>query len=153
MAVKCALRTARYDHYRTELRMKIAEHDSARISPKFARGTHRDFDCVSDRPLAHALFFPDQRMPAWTRTVRVLKNAPHPMATMYDFSARDLTSSNPAHIRHRAQTHALSKPIQKAPSLLRVCLRFLCATASRSVPSVAIMESIKDSRGQDCCDP
>jgi len=74
------------------------------------------------------------------------------MATMYSVAARDRNSSQPAHIQNGAQAHTLFKLFQKAPSLLRVCLRFLRATASRSVPSVEMKKSINDRRRQDCCD-
>jgi len=60
-------------------------------------------------------------------------------------------SSHQACIQHRTEAHALSKPLQKAHSLLRVCLSFLYATTSRSVQSIAITASINDRRGQDCC--
>jgi len=81
--------------------MKIAERDFARLSQTFARDTRRNFERIHEHPLAHALFIPDQRIPAWTRPVRGLKKAPNPMATMYAVAARDRTSSHPAHIQHR----------------------------------------------------
>jgi len=48
--------------------MKISEQDSARLSQTFARDTHRDFERIQERPLAHSLFIPDQQIPAWTRS-------------------------------------------------------------------------------------
>jgi len=82
--------------------MKIVEQDSARLSHMFTRDMHRNFKRIRERPLAHALFFPDQRIQAWTRTVRGLKKEPHPMATMYAVYAHDRSSSHPGHIQHRA---------------------------------------------------
>ena len=91
--------------------MKIAEQDSARLSHTFTRDMHRNFERIQEPPLSHALFIPDQRIPAWTRTVCGVKKAPHPMATMNAVDAHDRSSAHPGHIQHRAQAHALSKPI------------------------------------------
>jgi len=82
--------------------MKTAEQDSTRLFHTFTRDMHRNFERIQKRLLAHALFIPDQRIPARTRTVRGLKKAPHPMANTYAVDAHDSSSSHPAHIQHRA---------------------------------------------------
>jgi len=104
------------------------------------------------RPLAHALFILDKCILAWTRILRGLTKATHSMATMYAVAARNRTSSQVTHIQHGAYAHALSNPIQKVLSVLRLCRSYLCATAFRSVTSVAIMESDSDRTCQDYCD-